>query len=97
MWDTTNNTVGFNHMVASAPDAAAGRPAGEAASRKAQRMREQCRFRRDVSPSTRCLHPQRSALAMETMFNYTAYFQDGDKRYDEQLPSSPCMWRSPFL
>jgi hypothetical protein len=28
VWDATNNTVGFNHMVASAPDAAAGLPAG---------------------------------------------------------------------
>lgn len=42
LWEATHNTVGFNHMVASATD--------------------------------------HSAIAMETMYNYTAYFSDNDPR-----------------
>lgn len=42
LWESTNNTVGFNHMIASASD--------------------------------------RSGLVEETMFGYTAYFQDNDPR-----------------
>ena len=53
LWESTNNTVGFNHMVASGPDAtqfAAGTSKGPV------------------------------ALAMETMYLYTAYFADDDPR-----------------
>lgn len=52
LWSATNNTVGFNHMVASAPDA-----------RLYQRKK-----------------PRTVALAMETMYQYTAYFGDNDTR-----------------
>ena len=53
LWESTNNTVGFNHMVASGPDAvqyASGTSKGPV------------------------------ALAMETMYLYTAYFADDDPR-----------------
>ena len=53
LWAATNNTVGFNHMIASGPDAAAY--AGGAAT-------------------------QSVALALETMYHYTAYFADNDPR-----------------
>lgn len=53
LWEETNNTVGFNHMVASASDAANYNP---------------------QSSST-------VALAMETMYGYTAYFADNDPRF----------------
>ena len=48
----TNNTVGFNHMVASGPDAAAYNPDNHST----------------------------VALALETMYGYTAYFADNDPR-----------------
>jgi len=48
LWEHTNNTVGFNHMVASAND--------------------------NNGPGSH------AALALETMFNYTAYFLDNDPR-----------------
>ena len=54
LWDSTNNTVGFNHMIASAPDAV---------------------LYRQSKTST-------VALALETMYRYTAYFADNDSRYD---------------
>lgn len=53
LWDSTNNTVGFNHMIASAPDAV--------------------QYRKDKRHST-------VALALETMYQYTAYFPDNDAR-----------------
>eukprot|EP00118_Oscarella_pearsei_P024914 m.307108 g.307108 ORF g.307108 m.307108 type:complete len:499 (+) comp41908_c0_seq1:30-1526(+) len=53
LWEKTNNTVGFNHMVASSADAAA--------------------YAKDKSSKF-------SALAMETMYNYTAFFADNDPR-----------------
>ena len=53
LWSSTNNTVGFNHMVASAPDAAA------------------YTAKQSSGPV---------ALAMETMYMYTAYFADDDQR-----------------
>ena len=52
LWAATNNTVGFNHMVASAPDA---------------KLYQQ--------KKTKTV-----ALAMETMYQYTAYFADNDTR-----------------
>lgn len=52
LWAATNNTVGFNHMVASAPDA------------KLYRQKK----------------TKTVALAMETMYQYTAYFADNDTR-----------------
>ena len=59
LWEATNNTVGFNHMVASGPDAAEYNP---------------------INHST-------VALAMETMYGYTAYFPDNDPR----LPAHLCV------
>lgn len=53
LWSSTNNTVGFNHMVASAPDAAA--------------------YTANHSSGP-------VALALETMYMYTAYFADDDER-----------------
>ena len=53
LWAATNNTVGFNHMIASAPDAEA--------------------FRRGTSSGP-------AAYALETMYQYTAYFPDNDPR-----------------
>lgn len=50
LWEATNNTVGFNHMVASGPDA------------------------------ENYTEGQTVALAMETMYGYTAYFPDNDQR-----------------
>ena len=50
LWEATNNTVGFNHMVASGPDA------------------------------ENYTEGQTVALAMETMYGYTAYFADNDER-----------------
>ena len=55
LWVATNNTVGFNHMVASAPDAAL-----------------YAAFKPYLGPGV--------AVAMETMFNYTAFFTDNDPR-----------------
>ena len=52
LWASTNNTVGFNHMIASAPDALLYR-GGQA---------------------------KTVALALETMYQYTAYFADNDSR-----------------
>lgn len=52
LWDATNNTVGFNHMIASAPDAQL--------------------FRQGKGKTV--------ALALETMYQYTAYFADNDTR-----------------
>jgi len=54
LWEATNNTVGFNHMVASAPDAASYLAS------------------KSVGPGV--------AVAMETMYDYTAYFTDNDAR-----------------
>ena len=51
LWAATNNTVGFNHMIASGPDAVAYK---------------------DSSQSV--------AYALETMYQYTAYFPDNDPR-----------------
>ena len=56
LWEATNNTVGFNHMVASAPDAASYLAS------------------KSVGPGV--------AVAMETMYDYTAYFTDNDSRSD---------------
>ena len=53
LWAATNNTVGFNHMIASGPDAVA----------YASGARDQS-----------------VALALETMYQYTAYFADNDPR-----------------
>lgn len=53
LWESTNNTVGFNHMFASARDSVLYRQ-GQATS---------------------------AALALETMYKYTAYFYDNDTRY----------------
>ena len=53
LWAATNNTVGFNHMIASGPDALA-----YAKGSKVQSV----------------------ALALETMYQYTAYFADNDPR-----------------
>jgi hypothetical protein len=53
LWASTNNTVGFNHMIASAPDAEA--------------------YRRGTSSGP-------VAYALETMYQYTAYFPDNDPR-----------------
>jgi len=50
LWEATNNTVGFNHMVASGPDA------------------------------ENYTEGETVALAMETMYGYTAYFADNDER-----------------
>jgi len=59
IWESTDNTVGFNHMIASANDA---------------------------SPVPGSIsHP---ALALETMFNYTAYFQDDDPREQNAVYTS---------
>lgn len=52
LWASTNNTVGFNHMIASAPDAVL--------------------YREGKTVSV--------ALALETMYHYTAYFADNDTR-----------------
>ena len=52
LWEETNNTVGFNHMVASAPDSAL--------------------FKQGLTKNV--------AMAMETMYQYTAYFYDNDTR-----------------
>ncbi|XP_065842108.1 uncharacterized protein [Oscarella lobularis] len=52
LWENTNNTVGFNHMVGSGNDAVAYA----------------------MNKSKYC------AVAMETMFNYTAFFPDNDPR-----------------
>eukprot|EP00050_Salpingoeca_kvevrii_P017702 m.67473 g.67473 ORF g.67473 m.67473 type:complete len:503 (-) comp7682_c0_seq2:947-2455(-) len=54
LWVATNNTVGFNHMVASASDAAAYAKT------------------KTASPGV--------AIAMETMYEYTAFFTDNDPR-----------------
>lgn len=53
LWAATNNTVGFNHMLASARDSVLYRQ-GKATS---------------------------AAVALETMYMYTAYFHDNDTRY----------------
>ena len=53
LWEATNNTVGFNHMMASANDAAS-----------------YAKGNKDAVV----------AYAMETMFNYTAFFMDNDER-----------------
>ena len=53
IWEKTNNTVGFNHMVASGNDASAYQSSKSS---------------------------QYAALAMETMYHYTAYFADNDPR-----------------
>ena len=53
LWESTNNTVGFNHMVASSSDALT--------------------YKEGKTKTV--------ALAMETMYNYTAYFADNDERY----------------
>ena len=53
LWASTNNTVGFNHMIASAPDAEA--------------------YHRGTSSGP-------VAYALETMYQYTAYFPDNDPR-----------------
>ena len=50
LWEVTNNTVGFTHMVASGPDA------------------------------ENYTEGETVALAMETMYGYTAYFADNDER-----------------
>ncbi len=52
LWEATNNTVGFNHMITSGPDNALYRQS---------RTKE-------------------VAMAMETMYQYTAYFYDNDTR-----------------
>lgn len=52
LWASTNNTVGFNHMIASASDAAM--------------------YRQGKTKTV--------ALALETMYQYTAYFTDNDTR-----------------
>lgn len=52
LWESTNNTVGFNHMIASAHDAKL--------------------FREGKAKTV--------ALALETMYQYTAYFADNDTR-----------------
>lgn len=52
LWAATNNTVGFNFMVASAPDAKL--------------------YRQNKTKTV--------ALALETMYQYTAYFADNDSR-----------------
>lgn len=52
LWAATNNTVGFNHMIASATDA---------------------KLYREHKTKT-------VALALETMYQYTAYFADNDTR-----------------
>ena len=52
LWAATNNTVGFNHMIASAPDA--------------------WLYRHNRTKVV--------ALALETMYQYTAYFSDNDAR-----------------
>ena len=57
LWESTNNTVGFNHMIASAPDAAL--------------------YRKD--------NHSKVALALETMYQYTAFFSDNDPRSVHQL------------
>jgi len=53
LWAETNNTVGFNHMIASAPDSAL--------------------YRQGQTKTV--------AMAMETMYQYTAYFYDNDTRW----------------
>lgn len=53
IWEMTNNTVGFNHMIASGNDAFA--------------------YKSDKLS-------QYAAMAMETMYHYTAYFADNDVR-----------------
>ena len=53
LWASTNNTVGFNHMIASAPDAEA--------------------YHQGTSSGP-------VAYALETMYQYTAYFPDNDPR-----------------
>lgn len=52
LWAATNNTVGFNHMIASAVDAKL--------------------YRQNQTKTV--------ALALETMYQYTAYFKDNDTR-----------------
>lgn len=52
LWNATNNTVGFNHMIASAKDAIL--------------------YRQGETKTV--------ALALETMYQYTAYFADNDTR-----------------
>ncbi len=53
LWEATNNTVGFNHMIASANDAVSYSKGNKEAV---------------------------VAYAMETMYNYTAFFMDNDER-----------------
>ena len=57
LWAATNNTVGFNHMIASAPDAKL--------------------YRQQKTKTV--------ALALETMYQYTAYFADNDERFVAML------------
>lgn len=52
LWNATNNTVGFNHMIASSPDAKL--------------------YRQGKTKTV--------ALALETMYQYTAFFKDNDTR-----------------
>lgn len=52
LWESTNNTVGFNHMVSSAPD--------------------NILYKLGRTSSV--------AMALETMYQYTAYFYDNDTR-----------------
>eukprot|EP00051_Salpingoeca_urceolata_P032044 m.14029 g.14029 ORF g.14029 m.14029 type:complete len:505 (+) comp4721_c0_seq1:1601-3115(+) len=79
LWKATNNTVGFNHMVSCAADAA------------------------QVHANPKTYAGPGPAVAMETMFNYTAYFTANDPReanmmYNNTIhlgaPTTEAVWRT---
>ena len=65
LWLATNNTVGFNHMTGSASDAEAYAKATEGS---------------EASAGVAGASAAMPAMVMETMYNYTAFFNANDPR-----------------